>query len=435
MANKEENKELNHMTRTGPPTNESDAAGKSLSEALEISFAILKVIMIILVIAFLASGFKTVGTEEEALVLRFGKIREMSNGKRVLTSGLHWILPYPIDEIVKIPVARKDNLDINTFWYYLTQKEILAGKPDELSDPNKALDPLRDGYCLTRSEASIESGSAGDDDQGNDYNIVHTQWQLTYHIKNPEMFFTNVKIPDVKPDDIYDDVIKRGVEPLLQSMFEGVVVFNMVNYTVDEAITSRDRIPARVMESLQKKLDDIDSGIEIVSVQLTKSEVPRQVRQAFEATTKASQIESQAITQAKSNETKLLNETAGPVAMDLFNALHDDTVSKERKEYLWLQLSGKTQENLAEARIYAAKVVKNAQASAQYLQSLLPEYRKRPDIVINRLYYDMMEKILSNAEEKFTIQSSPNAKGSQLWINLNKDTSLKPLNNQEEQKK
>ena len=49
---------------------ELDAAGKSLSEALRISFIILKIIMVVLVIIFLASGFRTVGPDEQALVLR-----------------------------------------------------------------------------------------------------------------------------------------------------------------------------------------------------------------------------------------------------------------------------------------------------------------------------------------------------------------------------
>ena len=31
--------------------------------------------MVVLILAFLASGFKTVGSDEQALVLRFGKIR------------------------------------------------------------------------------------------------------------------------------------------------------------------------------------------------------------------------------------------------------------------------------------------------------------------------------------------------------------------------
>ncbi len=429
MAKKKDKSELNQVNGHVPASNESDAAGKSLSEALEISFTILKVIMVILVIAFLASGFKTVSSGEEALVLRFGKIRGTGE-HRILKSGLHWILPYPIDEIVKIPVAQK-NLDINTFWYYLTEREQLAGRPDEI-DSNKALDPLRDGYCLTRSESQNGENTGN---EGNDYNIVHTKWQLTYHINNPELFFTNVQIPDVRPSDIYDDVIKKGVEPFLQSMFEDVVVTKMVNYTIDEAITSRDRIPSEIKESLQKKLETINCGIDVISVQLTKSEVPRQVKRAFEATTIASNMKSDAVTQAHTNATNLLNETAGPVARQLYEALHDDNASEEARELLWSQLSGKTQEELAGARIYATKVAKNAEASAKYLQSLLPEYRQRPDVVINRLYFNAMEKIFAGAEEKFVIQNSNDASGAELRVNLNKDASLKSKNKNEQTQK
>ena len=430
MAKKEENTELNHVTKHVTVFRESDTAGKSLSEALEVSFKILKVIMIILVVAFLASGFKTVGPEEEAIVLRFGKIIEI-NGKRTIGPGPHWIWPYPIDEIIKIPVARMNNLDINSFWYYMTESEKLAGKPQELSDPNKALDPLQDGYCLTRSEA--REGNSNDN-EGNDYNIVHTKWQLTYQIRNPELFFTNVQDPNIKPSDINDDIIKRSAEPLLQSMFEDVVVTTLVNYTIDEAITSKDRIRGEVEESLQSKLDSIDSGINVVSAQLIKSEVPRQVKKAFEATIIASNNRSDAITQAKTKAETLLTETAGSIkkAEDLYKTLHDDTVSAEEKELLWSQISGKLRTYLFNADVYATEVAKNAEASAKYLQSILPEYRQRPDIVINRLYNDAMEKIMSNADEKFTVQPPNNAEGGELWISLNRDTSLGQRGKQEQ---
>jgi modulator of FtsH protease HflK len=421
MTKKEENTELGSAIKNSHPVTESDTAGKSLSEALELSFTVLKVIMVILVIAFFASGFKTVGTEEKALVLRFGKIRG-TGPERVLGPGPHWIWPYPIDEIIRIPTAGKDNLEINSFWYYLTEREQLSGKADEI-DTNKALDPLRDGYCLTRSGNRDPNST---DNQGNDYNIVHTQWQLTYHIDNPELFFTNIQIPNVKPGDIYNDVIKKGMEPLLKNMFEDIVVTKMVNYTIDEAVTSRERIPAEVKESLQRKLDSIDSGIEIVSVQLTKSEVPRQVKKVFEATTIATMNRSDAIKQADTKARKLLLETAGPDARKLYDSLHDDKMTQEQKEILWSQLSGKLMATLTDARRYAATVAKNAEASAKYLQSLLPEYRKYPDVVINRLYYDTMVKVLSNADEKFTIQTSAGASGSEIWINLNRDTSLRP---------
>src|SRR4030042_2064651 len=111
--NSEENKNLPLSAPVEPAGDELDTASKSLSEALGISFIILKVIMIVLIVAFLASGFETVGSEEQPLVLRFGKIRGVGE-KRLLGPGPHWILPYPIDEILKIPVKTQVSLPIDS---------------------------------------------------------------------------------------------------------------------------------------------------------------------------------------------------------------------------------------------------------------------------------------------------------------------------------
>jgi hypothetical protein len=73
--NEQNDKDLKQQVLDQSPGEEFNAADKSLSEALRISFIILKVIIIVLLIAFLASGFKTVDSDEQALVLRFGKIR------------------------------------------------------------------------------------------------------------------------------------------------------------------------------------------------------------------------------------------------------------------------------------------------------------------------------------------------------------------------
>ena len=246
----ENNKDLPPKAPKKSGADELDAAGKSLSDALRISFIILKIIMIILVIAFLASGIKTVGSEEQAIVLEFGKIRGVGE-KRLLGPGLHWIYPYPIHEIVKIPVETKVNLSINSFWYYQTQAQMLSGERPRVR-PDQPLKPLSDGYCITRGEKQDEAvmGSAG-----SDYNIVHSRWQLTYQIDDPERFFHNVYVEEVKPGDIYFDVITRSIKSLLESTFEDAVVTAMVNYTIDEAISSRERIPINVKNLLQEKLN------------------------------------------------------------------------------------------------------------------------------------------------------------------------------------
>ena len=69
-----------------------DAGSQALTEALRSSFAIVKVVMVVLVLVFLCSGFFTGRSEERAIILRFGK--PLGEGqKALLQSGLHWSFP------------------------------------------------------------------------------------------------------------------------------------------------------------------------------------------------------------------------------------------------------------------------------------------------------------------------------------------------------
>jgi len=418
--NNKDETNLDPVPPATPVGEELDAASRSLSEALRISFIILKVIMIVLVVAFLASGFVAVDSDEQAIVLRFGKIR--AGG--LLEPGPHWVFPYPIDEIIKIPVTTKVSLAINSFWYFQTKEDMLSNAPPRVR-PGTGLRPLLDGYCLTRSEKDAEA-TAGSD--GSDYNIVHTKWHLTYQIDDPDRFFRGVYVRDIKPGDDYFDVITGddGVKPLLESLFEDAVVTAMVNYTIDEAISSRSAIPRHVERLLQDKLDEIQSGIKVESVQLTRSEPPPHTRAAFEASIMASQAGQKAVTEAKTYAANILNEAAGPVAERLHAALQDETVSEQVKESLWGDLGGTARERMADAQAYQAQVVETAKANADYLQRLLPEYKLRPDLVVQSLYLDATRRIYESADEKFIIQITEGAKDGEIRVRINKDPLLKP---------
>ncbi len=404
------------------PSEELDTSTKSLSDALRISFVVLKVIMVILVIAFLASGFTTVASDERAIVLRFGRIHGVGE-ERILGPGLHWIFPYPIDQIIKIPTERAISLKIDSFWYHQTAEEILKGTTNITErDP---LNPIQDGYCLTRSQNRVADEKVADSNASeSDYNIVHTRWQLTYQIDNPERFFRNIQLRQVRPGEIYFDLIRQAITPLLNSLFENAVVSTLVKYTIDDAITSRDRIPSDVGQMLQGKLDEINSGIKVVSVQLVDSTCPPQVKAAFEASTKAILQSSTTVTQAGTEADQLLKETAGPLAMQLFESLHNEKITAEDREYLWSQLAGAAQEQLSQAHVYAAQVEKNAQANAVYLQSILPEYRLRPKLVIQGIYLDAVKEIFNNAQEKFFIQTTEDATRTEIRVMLNRDATL-----------
>jgi membrane protease subunit HflK len=378
--------------------------------------------MIILILAFLASGFETVGSDEQAIVLRFGKIRGVGEN-RLLDPGAHWILPYPIDEIIKIPVKTKVNLAINSFWYFQTRDDMLSEARPRVR-PGMGLRPLLDGYCLTRSERDAETPAGSD---GSDYNIVHTKWQLTYQIDDPERFFRNIHVKDVTPGEIYFDVItgEQGVKPLMENLLEDAVVTAMVNYTIDEAISSRKKIPTHVASLVQEKLDEIESGIKVESVQLTNSEPPPHTRDAFEASTVASQTSQRVVTEAKTYATNTLNAAAGPVAERLYAALYDESIDDQERDRLWADLGGTARAKVADAQAYQTRVVETAKANADYLQRLLPEYKKRPKLVTQKIYLDAIRRIFANAEEKYFVQGAEGDKEGEIRVNINRDPLLK----------
>jgi membrane protease subunit HflK len=400
---------------------ELEAGTRSLSEALRVSFVILKIIMVVLVVVFLASGFRTVGSDEQALVLRFGKIRGLGE-ERVLGPGLHWVFPYPIDEIIRIPVAKKVNLPINSFWYRETTRDLLGEGPKPRPLTQETLDPVTEGYCITRSE---ERDQGVVDVTGSDYNIIHCKWQLTYRIDDPELFFTNVYVDleSIPGGQNYADVITRNVTPLLEQMAADAVVTALVNYTIDDVMFEQvARVTEHVRKLLQEKLDKTESGIKIESVQLTDKIWPRQVDQAFQAAIKASQDSQKAISEAKTYAERTLNEAAGPVAERLFTALQDERISQEQKELLWSELAGATQKRIDEARAYRTEVVETARANADYLREILPEYRKRPELVLQEIYRAAIERIFNNVDEQFIKPT----KDGKYWILINRDPTIKP---------
>lgn len=408
---------------------ELDTAGKSLSDALRISFIALKGIMVVLIIIFLASGFRTVESDEQALVLRFGKIRGIGE-ERLLGPGLHWVFPYPIDKIVKIPVEKRVNLPINSFWYYQTTDELLGRTPTTAVRVPPNLDPRREGYCITRGEKKTQTigGSAG-----SDYNIVHCKWQLTYQINDAEDFFKNVYVHDAKPGEDYFDVMTSSINPLLKAVFDDAVVSTMVNYAIDDAISGRGSISSDVKKFLQKKLDSIESGVKVVSIELTDSIWPRQVNAAFRASIDASQANQRTISEARGYAETTLNEAAGPLALKLFSSLSDPKITEQEKELLWDQLAGTAQEEIAEARTYRTKIVEDARADAEYLQKILPEYRKRPKLVLQQIYLDAITHIFDNIDETLIIQPTEGAKGREIRVMVKRDLMIKPKTQKKEE--
>lgn len=404
-----------------PDNVKMDAGSEALTNALQKAFNILKIVMLVIIVIYLASGFFKVSSGEKALVLRFGKMTTAEP----LSEGLHWTWPSPISEKIIIPVTKTQILSIDLFWYFMSEREKLTGK---LGRPGETLKPGRDGYCLTRNDAVDSEGGA-------DYNIVHAKWQLTYMMSRPELFFRNVYYRDRKPGEDFLDVATETVEPLLESLAANAIVSTMVKYTIDEAIVSKSDIGREVKMILQDKLREINCGITIDSVLVDgKITWPRQVDAAFERANQISQISQKLVTEARGSAEKMLNETGGKNAVEILDELQTDGLDPKRREHLLSRLSGACQAKMSQASADRNRLVKDAEANAIYFTSLLPQYREHPKLVLQKIYQDAVEEVLENADEKIFIGSS--ASGKAQWrIKINRNPAIKPKSKKKEEEK
>ncbi len=413
---------------------ELDPASRSLSEALGVSFLILKVIMLVVVVAFLASGFKTIGPDEQALVLRFGKlcdINDVGDDPYVRGEGLIWTFPYPVDQVIRIPVEEKVPFETRSFWYFERPEDVLGNGPRRLAPPGPKLNPVTDGYTLVRGEGLQAAAQTDMGGGGSDYNLVHSKWQVVFEIGDISLFFRNMYVQDPQPGDVYFDLIKKSAMPLIKNVVEDAVVDVLVNFSIDDVVASSGRIPRMVTEAAQAKLNAIQSGIRLVSVTVNEVQVPRQVQLAFNALHTAQQERETKVKDAETYKKTQLNEMSGEVAEELAAALETTTTPDADLERLWRQVRGYVSAEITAAETYRSQVVEQAQANAKYFKSLLEQYRERPRLVVDNLYLDMIAAVLSQAKEKIILQPHPGqGKEREIRIMLNRDATLKSRQDQ-----
>lgn len=147
-----------------PPPSGEDTGSRALAEALRVSFVILRVVLVALAALFLVSGFFTLKSQENAVILRFGK--PVGQGEQALLGpGAHWAFPEPIDKVERVSVSGIQFASSTVGWYATTpEAEAAKNEPP----PGEGLNPERDGYVLT-----------------GDANIVHVRATLRYRINDP----------------------------------------------------------------------------------------------------------------------------------------------------------------------------------------------------------------------------------------------------------
>jgi modulator of FtsH protease HflK len=259
-----------------PPPME-DAGSQALSEALKSSFAIVKIVMILLLVVFICSGFFKVGNQEKAIILRNGRPVGEGN-KALLGAGLHWSFPAPIDEVVRIPYTQLQQVKSDIGWYKTTpEKEAL----DQEDPAGPSLNPAVDGYTIT-----------------GDGNIIHTRATLYYHIEDPIVYHFDFS----------------NASNTVQNALDNALVYCSASHKVDDVLTReitafQDAVRARVTQLVQKE----NLGIVIDQCQV-QSRAPRYLKTAFDSVLSALSAQQKVINEARSYENQVLSKAEADAA-------------------------------------------------------------------------------------------------------------------------
>ena len=381
-----------------------DAAGEALGNALRLSFRILTVVMLFLFALFLVGGIFIVQSDEMAIIVRFGEARS----DLVMSEGVHYAFPYPIDEVVGI-WTKPRTLQINTFWPKLTEVERIA-----LAEGRKKKEEIEE-YVEGSENAFILTG---------DLNVLQSRWEVTYAIRGIGMSEAAVKDAIVSyytkiglgEEYKYDDKKRYEEERRLIRVLLQTAVIQQIGRTEVDAVyplRAENPLPELVKRSMNAVLTDLDCGLQVQQVNIIDIRPPEEVKPAFDAVLAADSTARKSITNAEQAAEGVLIAAAGEVSRDLGAAIDEwwtarnagdaaGLKSKEEKiRKLFEKAGGRVRETLVEAIAYKKSMVEEARSDADQIKRLreLP-----PDVVktfLDHARVEVLQEVLKNCYEIF----------------------------------
>lgn len=353
---------MNNEPQTPSPV---DSGAQALAEALHSSFAIVKVVMAILFVVFVFSGIFKVEPQEKAIKLRFGK--PVGEGDKVLIgSGTHWAWPYPIDEVIKIPITEIQKVSAKGSWFLQTPEEEALNQ-----DPpaGGSLNPAVDGYAIT-----------------GDGNIIHTKATLSYRIEDPRRCVFEFAAGTNQSFSL------TGVSNAVLNALNNALVYTAARYKVDDILLNdvtgfQEAVGRRVGKLIQEQ----KLGL-VVDQCIVQSRPPRQLKTAFDNVIIAGQNGDKIITEARNDQNKVLSR-AGADAAGRVNT----------------------------AAVAQKLMVDSVTAEADRFKNLLPAYQSNPELFVQTRLIEAMGRVFTNAQDKMFLPTTADGKPVELRLLLNRE--------------
>lgn len=169
---------------------------------------------------WLATGFYQVQPNEQGVVLRFGKYADTTD------AGLHYHLPYPIEEVVKVNITQERSINLGVAEAYTTANRVaIRNGQTGNADPLKS---FTESHMLTGDE-----------------NIVDVNLTVVWRIKNAKDYLFSMQDPD--------NTVRVAAQSVLREI---------VGQSEMQAIITGDRgkVEDETKAELQKVMDEFRSG-------------------------------------------------------------------------------------------------------------------------------------------------------------------------------
>ncbi|SMX43584.1 FtsH protease activity modulator HflK [Maliponia aquimaris] len=188
-----------------------------------------------------------------------------------------------------------------------------------------------------------------------DANIVDIEFQVVWNINDPAKLLFNIRDPQLTVQAVSESVMR-----------EIIAASNLA------PILNRDRgaIADNALQEIQSTLDEYESGISIVRINLDTADPPREVIDSFRAVQAAEQERDRLERQADAYANRVVAEARGQGA--------------QIRE---------------EAEGYRARVVNEALGQAARFTSVQQEYAMAPEVTRRRLYLETMERVLAGVDK------------------------------------
>ena len=293
---------------------------------------------VMLVVAlWLASGFYQVQPSEQGVVLRFGKYVETTD------AGLHYHLPMPIEEVMKVNVTQERSINL--------------GSTDNRDYRNNA---FTESHMLTGDE-----------------NIVDINLTVVWKIKNAKDYLFSMRSPDNTVSVAAQSVLREIVG---QSEMQPIITGD------------RGKVEDETKEELQRVLDEFNAGIVIVRVKLQKADPPRVVVDAFNEVQRAKADMERFKNEAEAYRNEVLPKARGKAAQ----------ISQDAEAYRAATINKAEGEAKRFASVYEAyKDGKTVTVKKMYLDAMEDVLQKANKVIIDPSQKGNLLPVLSlNSQQK-----------------------------------